>query len=67
VNERKTKRVRIAVVMNRDGQWEARGHWLHDDEQSATQLHPSEHKRLTFVEADVPYPEVETVGGEATK
>ena len=76
MTDSKTVRVRIAVVVTRDGEWVAEG-WDGDEEQEEFMLDNAfEHLaardvneddvRVSFVEADVPLPATVTVEGEVT-
>ena len=65
-----TVRVRIAVAVNDKGDVGAAvSHNGEDDEAKSFALEllgePSNNERVTFVEADVPLPETETVEGQA--
>ena len=65
---RRTVRVRIAVAVTPNGSWEAAGSrgWPDDDASHEARVCSDDpaHARVTYVEADVPLPEPETVEGE---
>ena len=66
-----TVRVRIAVLMNGDGQWSAEGWRDASDERLRDHVRDTfldcewldEHTQLRFIEADLPIPRAETFAG----
>jgi len=72
-----TVHVRIAVVVDAEGHWNAEGWFFQDDEPSDTEMMnaareafgPSSRRVMVehFIEADVPLPESKTVKGKTTE
>lgn len=63
----KTVRVRIAVAVCPNGEWQARGDSTHTDEESKDIIYMCDlptGETWHFIEADIPLPEPQTIEGE---